>query len=149
MKTGLHFEDFAAGQSFETESRALTESDLADFARLSGDHNALHSDDDYARGFGFRGRIAQGVLALSAVTGLINQLGITRGTLLAFLGLNWSFRRPVYPGDTVRARIRVGSKRLASDSHRGVVVLEVAALNQEGEVVQDGEFTVLVRCRAR
>ena len=147
MKTGLHFEDFETGQSFETESRTLTELDLAEFARLSGDHNALHSDDDYARAFGFRGRIAQGVLALSAVTGLINQLGITRGTLLAFLGLSWNFRRPVYPGDSVRARIHVGSKRLASDARRGVVALEVAALNQEGEVVQEGELTMLVRCR--
>jgi acyl dehydratase len=118
------------------------------FAQLSGDHNPLHEDDAYAAAAGFGGRIAHGVLGLAVVTGLLNQRGLTRGTLLAFLGLSWSFRRPVRPGDTLMVRVRVVSARESKQRDRGVVVLGVEAVNETGEVVQSGEFTLLVRRRS-
>jgi acyl dehydratase len=146
--TGLYYEDFEPGQVHETGRRRLAEADLSGFAELSGDQNPLHSDDAYARARGFARRIAQGVLALAVVTGLVNQSGLTRGTLLAFLGLSWHFRMPVYAGDVIQARLRVRSKRLTRDPGRGLVVLDVVALNEAGAPVQDGEFTILVQCRA-
>jgi acyl dehydratase len=147
METGLFYEDFEVGRTRETAARTITDADIAAFADVSGDHNPLHEDDAYARAAGFEGRIAHGVLGLAVVTGLLNQAGLTRGTLLAFLGLTWSFRRPVRPGDTVRVRLGVGSTRASRRADRGIVVLSVEAVNQAEEVVQSGEFTLLVKRR--
>jgi acyl dehydratase len=148
MDIGLHYEDFEPGRTYETERRRIDAADVTAFAQLSGDHNPLHEDDAYAAAAGFGGRIAHGVLGLAVVTGLLNQRGLTRGTLLAFLGLSWSFRRPVRPGETLKARVRVVSARESKQRDRGVVVLGVEAVNEAGEVLQSGEFTLLVRRRS-
>lgn len=143
----LFLEDFEAGGEYITEARELTVADVLAFAEVSGDMNPLHLDDAYARRQGYRGRIAHGVLGLAVVTGLVNRSGLTRGTLLALLGVSWEFRRPVQPGDAVRARLRVLDSRRSRRSARGVVRLKAEALNQWDEVVQEGVFTLLVRSR--
>jgi acyl dehydratase len=147
MDAGLFFEDFQTGRTYETGGRTLREGDITAFAEVSGDHNPLHADDAYAAAAGFGGRIAHGVLGLAVATGLLNQRGLTRGTLLAFLGLTWQFRLPVRPGDTLGVRVRVASVRESRRPDRGIVVLAVEARNQTGAVVQSGEFTLLVRRR--
>ena len=143
----LWFEDFAAGGEWETEARALAGEDVDAFAALSGDRNPLHLDDDYARAAGFGGRIAHGVLGLAVATGLLNRLGLTRGTLVALLGVTWDFRRPVRPGDVLRARLRVAGTCETSRPDRGVVRLEARLVDQHGETAQDGELRLLVRRR--
>jgi acyl dehydratase len=143
----LWFEDFTAGRAWETDARTLTASDVEAFADVSGDRNPLHSSDEMARAAGFPGRIAHGVLGLAVTTGLINRLGLTRGTLLAFLGLSWEFRKPLLPGDTVRARIEMIEARRSRAGDRGVVRLGVSLLRADGEVTQEGEMKMLVRTR--
>jgi acyl dehydratase len=142
------FEDFEEGQEFATEARRITEQEIEAFAALSGDHNPLHLDEAQAERSEFGGRIAHGVLGLALATGLLSRLGLTRGTLVALLGLRWDFRLPVRPGDVLRALVRTCETRAARRGDRGVVRLEVRLLNQRGEVVQEGELTELVRCRA-
>jgi acyl dehydratase len=143
----LWFEDFEVGREFATASREVTVADLDAFAALSGDRNPLHLDDDYARGAGFPGRIAQGVLGVAVATGLLNRLGLTRGTLVALLGLRWEFRAPVRPGDVLRARLRGEEVRPSRQGGRGVVRLGVRLVSQREEVVQEGEVKMLVRGR--
>lgn len=144
-RRGFFYEELEVGRADETAQRTVRIDDINAFAQLSADHNRLHLDDAYAQSMGFNGRIAHGVLGLSVVTGLLGELGLTRGTLIAFLGLTWRFEKPVYPGDTIRARTRVASKRLTSKDDRGVVNLEITVVNQHGDTVQNGEFTLLVR----
>jgi acyl dehydratase len=143
----LWFEDFAVGQAYDTDAREVTQADVEAFAAVSGDRNPLHLDDDYAAGTPFGGRIAHGVLGLAVATGLLNQLGLTRGTLVALLGVRWDFRAPVRPGDVLRARLRVAETRPSRKDGRGVVRLAAALANQRGETVQEGEFTMMVRAR--
>jgi acyl dehydratase len=142
------FEEFETGQEFETEAVQVTEREIEAFAALSGDHNPLHLDEAEAERSDFGGRIAHGVLGLALATGLLSRLGLTRGTLVALLGLRWDFRIPVRPGDVLRARVRTSEVRATRRGDRGVVRLEMRLLNQRGEVVQEGELTELVRCRA-
>lgn len=143
----LWFEDFEVGRTYETDARALTQGDVEAFAAVSGDRNPLHLDEGYAVRAGFGGRIAHGVLGLAVATGLLNQLGLTRGTLVALLGVRWDFRAPVRPGDVLRGRVRVEGVRPSSRGGRGVVRLGVALVNQREETVQEGELTMLVRGR--
>ena len=82
-----------------TAGRLVTEADVRAFAELSGDRNPIHLDRAAARQAGFEGPIAHGALGLSVATGLANQLELTRGTLVALVGVSWRFRGPIYYGD--------------------------------------------------
>lgn len=91
---------------------------------------------------------AHGVLGLAAATGALNQSHLTKGTLVAFAGLTWNFRRPVWPNSTVNFGASVIEMRKTSKPDRGLIRLEVRATNDEGKVLQEGEFTFLVKRRA-
>ncbi|HEX6069912.1 MAG TPA: MaoC/PaaZ C-terminal domain-containing protein [Longimicrobiaceae bacterium] len=143
----LCYEDLADGVELETPARAITVADIEAFAAVSGDRNPLHLDEAYASGTIFGGRIAHGLLGLSVASGLLNASRLTAGTLIAFLGVEWSFRRPIRPGDEVRLRLRVAEARPSRDPGRGVVVFGMELVGAGGEVVQEGTIATLVRRR--
>ncbi len=145
---GMWFEDFEVGAEALTGERVITAEDVAAFAELSGDRNPLHLDDEYAARGPFGRTIAHGLLGLAAASGLMEQSGFTTGTLVAFLGLEWAFRRPIVPGDRVRVRMRVAQKRATRDPAQGLVKLALTLLNERDETAQEGSFTLLVRTRS-
>lgn len=141
---GHDFDEFTPGREFDAGRRVVSDADVAAFAELSGDRNPLHLDDASARETPFGGRIAHGVLGVAIATGLLSQAGLTAGTLIALLELRWTFRAPIRPGDTVRARVRVADRRPASRPDRGLVRFAVELRNQRDELVQEGELTELI-----
>lgn len=143
----LYFEDFAEGTEFETGELTVDDAMVQGFADVSGDRNPLHLDEDYARQSAFGERVAHGVLGLAVATGLLNQSGLTRGTLVAFAGLSWRFRAPIRLDTTVRVRIRTASTRPTSRPDRGLVVLGASLVDADGAVLQEGELTMLVKRR--
>jgi len=142
---GRYFEEFEIGDTFETPSRTITESDVMLFAGLSGDYNQLHTDAEFAKEAMFGERIAHGLLVLSIATGLVSRLGFIEGTAQAFTGLEWKFRAPVKFGDTIRARIEVKSKKEMRRLGGGFVILKVTVLNQRDETVQKGDWKALIK----
>jgi acyl dehydratase len=140
-----YFEDFEIGESFTTRRRTVTEADIVNFAGFSGDFNPIHMDETFARTTPFGRRIAHGMAVLSIATGLSQALGIFEGTLIAFLGLEWNFLKPVFIGDTIYGVQKIASKRETSKPDRGIVILEAEVLNQNGEVVQKGKRTVMMQ----
>jgi acyl dehydratase len=145
---GLYYEDLEIGMEFISPRRTMTEADITIFTGLSGDYNPLHTDEIFCQEeTPFGGRIAQGLLTVSAVTGLISRLGYSEHTVLAFLGLSWKFNGAVKPGDTIQARIVIHSKRETSKPDRGLFVQKLYITNQNGEQVQEGEMTLLVSRR--
>ncbi|MEA2284987.1 MAG: hypothetical protein QOJ21_1030 [Solirubrobacteraceae bacterium] len=145
----LYFEDVEVGMRFESPARTITEADIVNFAGVSGDFNPLHTDDSFAATTPYGRRIAHGMLALSVVTGLRQRMGVFDGTILGFLEIrSWRFRAPVFPGDTIRAVTSVAELRETSKPDRGVMIQGIEVLNQEDELVQDGEFVTLLRRRA-
>lgn len=144
----LHYEDLEVGFRFETSSRAVTEADIAAFADVSGDHNPLHVDAAFAAGSIYGERIAQGALVLSLATGLRQGTGLFDGTLMGMLEIRrWRFRAPVRIGDSVRVVSEVTELRPTSKPDRGVMVQRLEVVNQDDEVVNDGEFVMLLRRR--
>ena len=141
---GMYYEEFEEGLTFTTAERTVTEGDVRAFAELSGDRNPIHLDPAAAVRAGFDQPVAHGALGLAVATGLANQLGLTRGTLVALVGVAWRFRAPIHYGDTVRLHLRVASRRATGNSARGVVTLAVELRNQRDEVAQEGEFVELV-----
>lgn len=145
---GRFWDDFKAGQAFETAARTVEAGAVSLFAGLSGDFNPLHVDEEFARATPFGGRIAHGVLTLAISTGQQNQLGIFEGTALALLRFDrLSFTGPVRLGDTIHTEITVKETKGSSKPDRGVVVLDVTVKNQKGEPVMQCEQSVLVRRR--
>lgn len=147
VERGLDYEDLAPGRTFETAARTVTGADVQAFAELSGDRNPMHLDPAFSARTPFGRPVAHGMLGLAVATGLLSALGLTRGTLIALVGISWSFRLPVFYEDVVRVRLRVASRRPSSRADRGLVTFAAEMLNQHGEVVQEGELVELVKRR--
>jgi acyl dehydratase len=144
---GLYWEEFKVGDVFESASRTITEADIVAFAALSGDWNPLHCDAEFAKTTPFGKRIAHGLLGLTVASGLGDREGILEGTLLAFLGMEWSFKSPIFIGDTIRQRRTVTEMIESKQAERGIMKWKVEILNQKNEVCQEGVRTVLMRRR--
>jgi len=144
----LYFDDLDVGMQWTSARRTLTEADIASFAGLSGDYNPLHTDEVFAAGTGYGGRIAHGALVLSIATGLRQQMGLFNGTLRGLLEVrSWRFLAPVRAGDTLEAVTTITELRPTSKPDRGVVVQGVEVNNHKGETVQAGELVTLVQIR--
>ncbi len=143
-----YWEEFEVGEAFLSPARTVMEADIANFCGVSGDFNPLHSDRTFASAGLFGEPIAHGLLVLSIATGAMSRLGFVEGTVEAFLGLNWRFKAPVKIGDTVRVEFKVKEKKESKKTSHGILVLEVTIKNQRSEVVQEGDWYLLVRKKA-
>lgn len=85
----------------ERLSRRIEADDVAAFARLSGDYNELHIDDEFAARTEFSERVVHGFLHASLLSALIGTRLPGRGALYVSQALE--FTRPVFIGDTVEA----------------------------------------------
>jgi 3-hydroxybutyryl-CoA dehydratase len=141
---GMYFEEFEIGTEVISPGRTITETDVVTFAGLSGDYTQLHTDEEFAKGTLFGRRIAHGALVLSIATGLAARLGFIEGTALAFRELTWKYSQPVYLGDTIHLKARCKELKPMPRLGGGLVVFEAFVINQEGKIVQKGEWHMLV-----
>lgn len=144
---GLYFEDFELGQVLLTAGRTITETDIVNFAGLSGDYNQIHVDAAYAEADTFGQRIAHGLLVQSVATGLAVQSGVIEGTVLAFRELSAKFSRPIFIGDTIHVKIEISDLRALPRMGGGNVTMQYRVVNQGGKMVQRGEWIMLVKSR--
>jgi acyl dehydratase len=116
-----------------TRSLTLTDEHVRMYAEITGDHNPLHFDPDFAAATKFGRLVVQGGLT----TGLLHALVATDlpGPRSVFLSQNWKFTAPVYIGDTITAEAEV----LSVHASKPVTRLGVRIRRQDGEVVLEGE----------
>lgn len=127
---------FSVGDSAEI-TKTIEQSDVDAFARVTGDHNPVHVDEEFAKTTRFGRRIVHGMLTASVISAVLaNKLP---GAGSVYLGQTLQFVAPVFPGDEVTARVTV--KEVRED--KPIVKLETICMNQRGEVVIHGEATVL------
>ncbi len=139
----LYFEDLTVGRKWKSQSRTITETDIVMFAGLSGDYNPLHTDEEFAKKEMFGQRIAHGLLGLSIASGLPSPE--PPSAVIAFMGLEWKFKKPIFIGDTVHFECDVKNRRELKGGERGIVMVERKLVNQKEEVTQEGTFTLLIR----
>ena len=142
---GMYFEEFEVGQKITTPARTITEADVVRFAGLSGDYNPLHTNEEFAKTTPYGRRIAHGMLVVSIATGLADRQGFIDGTALAFRELSWKFSSPVFIGDTIHMVAEVVALKPMPRLGGGLVVLKASMLNQDGKIVQKGEWRVLMK----
>lgn len=88
-------------------TRTITESDINEFARISGDHNPIHIDNEYAKKSRYKKKIAHGLLSASFFSALFGTKLPGTGCVYTYQSLK--FKRPIYVGDVVNSIIKVKS----------------------------------------
>jgi 3-hydroxybutyryl-CoA dehydratase len=129
--------DLKIGDTFST-SRHVTDELIRKFADVSGDHNPIHLDEEFAKTTRFGKRIAHGMLSgafISAVLG--NEF---KERKIVYLSQTMKFTAPVYLDDTVTATATITNLR----EDRGIVTLETVCTNQNGETLVKGEAAVMI-----
>jgi acyl dehydratase len=117
-------------------TRVVQPRDIELFTELTGDRNPLHYDDERAGASRFGGVIVQG----GVTSGLLNAVVAEDlpGPGSVFLHVDWSFRVPVRPGDSITAEVEVLEVR----PDKPISKLRTSITNQDGTVVLDGEALV-------
>jgi len=142
----LYYEDFEIGDRFMTAGRSIDQSDINIFAGLSGDYHQLHTNEQYAENAIFGKRVAHGILTLAITSGLIFRSGIFEETGLGHLGSTEKYLKPVFPGDSIHAEIKIIDKRPMGEG-RGKITARVDTKNQNDIVVLTQEINILVKSR--
>ena len=114
----------------------VTKETVARYAEVTGDYNPLHFDEAFAQRTRFGRPIAQGGIT----TGLLHALVAMDmpGAGSVFTRQEWTFPRPVFIGDTIRALATVTSVH----PRLPMAEIEVTVTNQHGEEVLKGKATV-------
>lgn len=142
----LYFDDVEIGQEWLTSGRTITQTDVLNFAGVSGDFNPIHVDHEFAATTPFRKPIAHGLAVLSIASGLGVHVPMMR--TLAFLEIKeWLFKEPVYFGDTIRVQCKILAKEVKARGRRGQISWQRKIINQNGKIVQEGITVTLVEGR--
>jgi acyl dehydratase len=103
---------------------------------VTGDHNPIHLDDEYASRSIFKQRVAQGMLQAGLLSGVLGCHFPGVGTI--YLSQTLKFIKPVFIEDHITLRLEI----LEINSEKNNVRLETLITNQKGEVVITGEALV-------
>lgn len=136
------FDQIKPGTRWVSRGRTITETDIVQFAGLTGDWFPLHTDREYAAQTAYGARIVQGLLVLSVAAGLIP---LPPESIVALYGMDRvRFTRPVFIGDTIHVEVQVARKD-ARGPDRGLLTIVLDVRNQRGETVAMTHSKLLVR----
>ena len=133
------------GYKFTTRGMTIPDAAIFLFASLTGDSHPAHEDDLYAKNSVFGRRVVQGLLTLSICQGFISRQAGLSDLLKANLGINDAkFKKPVFPGDTIRAKGEIISvKDSKKNPQNKIVTIRMTGFNQNEEEVISYETVLL------
>ena len=117
----------------------INESTINEFARISGDHNPLHMDEQYAAKTQFGKRVCHGMLLASLFSRLVGMYMPGKNALYFSQTLN--FQTPCFVGDKVTIEGEVIDKSQSTK----IITIKTTAHNQVGKCLVDGIAKVIVR----
>ncbi|WP_231446454.1 MaoC family dehydratase [Brevibacterium zhoupengii] len=113
-------------------SREVTSDDIVKFTDISGDRNPVHYDEAAAKSTKFGEIVVQGGITSAILNAVVAEELPGPGTV--FLNVNWDFKAPVRPGDTITGRVEV----LEAREDKPVTKIKTQVLRDDGTVVLDG-----------
>lgn len=146
-----YFEDLEVGETVVTAKHTVTETDITNFANVSGDNFYAHMDATSLEGTIFEERVAHGYFILSKAAGLF--VDAKKGPVLLNYGIDsCRFTKPVYPGMTIGVKFTVkekieNDKRGDENVAKGIVKFLVDIYDQDDETV--GLATILTMVKKR
>lgn len=132
----ISLEEIEIGMSV-SYSQTITDSDVKEFAGISGDRNPVHLDEIYAKKSKFKKRIAHGMMTASYFSALFGTKIPGEGCVYTHQSLD--FKRPVYINDTVEAIVTVTNVDLEKRRVKFKTICRV-----EGKIVTSGEAELYV-----
>jgi 3-hydroxybutyryl-CoA dehydratase len=139
MTVKYYLEDLEVGMRSETHA-TITEEMINTFADITGDHNPIHVDAEFAATTNFGQRIAHGALSASFISAILgNDLP---GPGAVFVELNLRFRKPAFIGDEIMAVAEVAEINARTGRVKMKVHCEV-----EGSKICRGDAGVFVQKR--
>jgi oxepin-CoA hydrolase/3-oxo-5,6-dehydrosuberyl-CoA semialdehyde dehydrogenase len=144
-----HFEELEIGDTVITHKHTVTETDITNFANISGDNFYAHMDATSLEGTIFEQRVAHGYFVLSKAAGLF--VDPKKGPVLLNYGLEeCRFTKPVYPGMTIGVKLTVKEKvdqekREETDVAKGIVKFLVDVYDETGETVAVATILTMVK----
>ena len=117
----------------------INESTINEFARISGDHNPLHMDEQYTAKTQFGKRVCHGMLLASFFSRLVGMYMPGKNALYFSQTLN--FQSPCFVGDKVTIEGEVIDKSQSTK----IITIKTTAYNQVGKCLVDGIAKVIVR----
>lgn len=129
--------DIKIGDKFSIE-REITDELIRSFAELSGDHNPIHLDEDFAAKTRFGRRIAHGMLSGAFISAVLGYE--FRERKIIYLSQTMRFTAAAFIGDTITTTATVTDIR----EDKGIVMLETICTNQSGEMTLKGEAVVMM-----
>ncbi len=142
-----YFDELEIGETLVTHKRTVTETDIVNFANISGDNFYAHMDVTSLEGSIFTSRVAHGYFILSAAAGLF--VDPKKGPVLANYGLDeCRFLKPVYVGATIGVRLtckeKMAKEKREGEQLQGVVKWQVDVYDETGETVALATILTLV-----
>lgn len=129
--------ELKTGDEF-SRTREVTDELIRDFARVSGDHNPIHLDEEFAAKTRFGRRIAHGMLSGALISAVLGDE--FRERKIVYLSQTLKFISPVYIGDVITATARVSRIR----EEKGIVFLETTCTDQTGRITCTGEAAIMI-----
>jgi acyl dehydratase len=143
--TRLSFNELVPGQRFASQRRTLTETDHQLFMMLVADWSPIHADAEYARAQKAGQRLIHGGLGIALTLGLQTSALEFADPLLGALGLTeWSFKAPLFIGDTVFAEVEILDKRVTSSGDKYVLQRKLRLLKSDRVLCQEGVASALL-----
>ncbi len=146
-----YFEDLEISETLVTAKHTVTETDITNFANVSGDNFYAHMDATSLEGTIFERRVAHGYFILSKAAGLF--VDAKKGPVLLNYGIDeCRFTKPVYPGMTIGVKLTVKEKvaqekRTPEDIAKGIVKWLVDVYDETGETVAIATILTMVKMR--
>ncbi len=119
-------------------TKTFTDEDVRSFAKISGDTNPVHLDDNFAASTRFKQRLVHGMLTAGLISAVLGTKLPGPGSI--YLNQSITFRAPVFINDTITATVKVSGIR----EDKPILTLETVCTNQDGAVVLDGEAVLLL-----
>ena len=113
-------------------TRTVDPRDIELFTEISGDRNPLHYDEEAARASRFGEIVVQGGVTSAILNAVVAEELPGPGTV--FLNVNWDFKAPVRPGDTITGRVEV----LEAREDKPITTLRTTVTRGDGTFVLEG-----------
>ena len=133
----LRYDEIQVGDQASL-TKTITDEDVINFAKLTGDVNPIHILDSFAKTTMFKERIAHGMLVSSFISTILGTKLPGKNTI--YLSQNVSFRAPVKIGDTLRVVAEVIKNVTIK-----IITLQTNIYNQSDDIVVEGTATILKR----
>jgi len=133
----MKIDNFYVGQTAEF-TKKITDSDVREFANISGDFNYIHLDDERAMDTIFKGRIVHGILVAGLISKVIGTQLPGEGSI--YLSQEVKFLKPVRVEDSVKAVVTITD----INKEKSIVILHTECFIDDNIKVIDGEAKVKV-----